>query len=403
MPPSPSTQDGDALPQSYTGSGLQALHGTMIHPHVDSTKLSRVVKRGTRTPQHDMLGIVDVACSNPIGIVTYEDVVDTIMQKTSLDEKDFFDRQGRKPPTKRRKSGHEASQLSNDDGFRTNKEVPHYAHNLGALFHAAEQNTHTIRKRNVPPASGRDDGGNDIGVCGLDGADDRAGPERTGGSDMCSSYTENSHGGFHETIDNSRTTRRPRGTPVSPEELSNLVALPPSSEEQLLPSLPVENSNDSVLGETVTSPDHPYPAERLPIPLLLTPFLGQCYQEPRWSLENMANKTHFVQSIDEESRDVVDLRRHLDNEQNPECPLSEHSLPADSPVQDKQSPIYEWKTMPCMKHVTVDSTTTGSLQHSEIPFREESFHDDRFLLPSQGKRLGKNMQHSAGRHISSWF
>jgi metal transporter CNNM len=59
-----------------------------------------------------MEGNVDEKCISPgistpkpIGIITYEDIIDMILQKTSLDEKDFYDRNTFSPPTKTRKAG----------------------------------------------------------------------------------------------------------------------------------------------------------------------------------------------------------------------------------------------------------------------------------------------------------
>jgi metal transporter CNNM len=43
--------------------------------------------------------------SAPVGIITFEDIIDTIIQKTSRDERDFFDRDDTAPPTKKRKAG----------------------------------------------------------------------------------------------------------------------------------------------------------------------------------------------------------------------------------------------------------------------------------------------------------
>ena len=41
----------------------------------------------------------------PIGIITFEDIVDAILQKTSRDERDFFGRGNIPPPTKAKKPG----------------------------------------------------------------------------------------------------------------------------------------------------------------------------------------------------------------------------------------------------------------------------------------------------------
>jgi metal transporter CNNM len=46
-----------------------------------------------------------ISSPKPIGIITFEDIIDAILQKTSRDEKDFFDRDNSPPLTKARKSG----------------------------------------------------------------------------------------------------------------------------------------------------------------------------------------------------------------------------------------------------------------------------------------------------------
>jgi metal transporter CNNM len=51
---------------------------------------------------HKILGI---RSPTPIGIITFEDIIDTILQKTSRDEKDYFDRGHELPLTKTRKTG----------------------------------------------------------------------------------------------------------------------------------------------------------------------------------------------------------------------------------------------------------------------------------------------------------
>ena len=49
--------------------------------------------------------VTGIRCPTPLGIITFEDVLDTLLQKTSRDEKDFFERKTYDPPTKTRKEG----------------------------------------------------------------------------------------------------------------------------------------------------------------------------------------------------------------------------------------------------------------------------------------------------------
>ena len=55
------------------------------------------------TRKENVVG-VKLPCA-PAGIITFEDIIDTIIQKTSYDERDFFDRDNIAPPTKRKKAG----------------------------------------------------------------------------------------------------------------------------------------------------------------------------------------------------------------------------------------------------------------------------------------------------------
>lgn len=49
--------------------------------------------------------VIGIKSQSPVGIITFEDIIDTILQKTSRDERDFFDRGNITPPTKKRKAG----------------------------------------------------------------------------------------------------------------------------------------------------------------------------------------------------------------------------------------------------------------------------------------------------------
>jgi metal transporter CNNM len=53
----------------------------------------------------DDIVFTESAVQSPVGIVTFEDIIDTILQKTSRDENDFFDRPTSTPPTKSKKVG----------------------------------------------------------------------------------------------------------------------------------------------------------------------------------------------------------------------------------------------------------------------------------------------------------
>jgi metal transporter CNNM len=56
--------------------------------------------RANATESGNEQNLYGVRTPKPIGIITYEDIIDAILQKTSRDEKDFFDRVTTSPPTK---------------------------------------------------------------------------------------------------------------------------------------------------------------------------------------------------------------------------------------------------------------------------------------------------------------
>lgn len=133
--------------------------------------------------------VTGIRTPKPIGIVTFEDIVDSLLQRTSLDEKDFFDRQTEFPPTKSRKIG---------DARPSLLKVHHVTTLRGSVMLLNSMNraiTGSFRQRNNPRA---------CGIAGVDGADDANSdsfelnimPRRRSvlGS---SSYTQNSQGGFH--------------------------------------------------------------------------------------------------------------------------------------------------------------------------------------------------------------
>lgn len=135
-----------------------------------------------------------IRCPKPVGIVTFEDIIDTILQKTSRDENDFFDRPTSTPPTKCKKAGDYSSRPL-IGGLAPNSTIP--IKPSKSSFSFDNSNTNKLRKRkpsaNEHPAN-------------FDGVDERSNISDSSFSMKAkksrkdfveSSYTQNSAGGFH--------------------------------------------------------------------------------------------------------------------------------------------------------------------------------------------------------------
>jgi metal transporter CNNM len=136
-----------------------------------------------------------IRAPKPIGIITFEDIIDTILQKTSRDENDFFDRNNSTPPTKGKKAGDYSPPRPVIGGIAPNSSVPIKPSKGHLSQKSKDRNTLRKRKPSIKenPAN-------------LDGADDRSRGSSSSGSmrqqktrkDFVeSSYTLNSQGGFH--------------------------------------------------------------------------------------------------------------------------------------------------------------------------------------------------------------
>ncbi|PVH70262.1 hypothetical protein DL98DRAFT_620045 [Cadophora sp. DSE1049] len=157
----------------------------------DYLKFSQAAAVDQEHPRQNVLGI---ECPKPLGIITFEDVIDAILQKTSRDERDFFDRDCSCPPTKSKKSGDFSP---NSSALRTDNNQPRSPKRAHVTFEKSV-NPGTMRKRKVS---------NKVSAPGgLDGADDRSCDGYCHSSirlpknrrkSTGSSYTDNSAGGFH--------------------------------------------------------------------------------------------------------------------------------------------------------------------------------------------------------------
>ncbi|KAK2629698.1 hypothetical protein QTJ16_000518 [Diplocarpon rosae] len=150
----------------------------------------KAAQAAAECPDKKSQNVLGIRCPKPLGIVTFEDIVDTILQKTSRDESDFFDRDTSTPPTKSKKSGdyrHATSAIGSSPS-------PHLSKKAHVTFDESV-NPGTLRQRKVSNTI-RNHGG-------FDGANDYISeyassiklPKRRKSEE--SSYTINNDGGFH--------------------------------------------------------------------------------------------------------------------------------------------------------------------------------------------------------------
>lgn len=150
----------------------------------------------------------------PIGIVTFEDIIDMILQKTSRDEKDFYDRNTSSPPTKTRKAGDFPVDMA--ALVKSHSIPPEPQIQIRQVSQASERPfraaSNTLRKRKVTNektmcANDAEKGCNTrhTGPGAMDGADENRSEARsdelkikkTREDRSNSSYTQNKYGGFH--------------------------------------------------------------------------------------------------------------------------------------------------------------------------------------------------------------
>lgn len=181
--------------------------------------------------KHDNLGIKS---PKPIGIITYEDVIDTILQKTSLDEKDLYERNTLSTPTKTRKAvpidikallnSHASSGCKPPQTSVVSKSSSEPVKNTLRRRKVTDEKTVCAidSSRNVakirPSAPGAMDGAYEY--TGETWSDD-LNIRKTRGKSRESSYTANSQGGFHadgssHSIDN--------GNMLAPNDVAELIA-----------------------------------------------------------------------------------------------------------------------------------------------------------------------------------
>jgi metal transporter CNNM len=457
VPLSASARNQDVLPRYEAplwsaSTGLDTrntIEMVALDAHIDwTTDFLDAAQNDIELPQHRKQSVIGIGCPKPIGIVTYEDILDALLQKTSLDEKDFFDRDQVMPPTKGRKEGDINSVSSNHSIIRTKKAVPVYVSKVHAAFERFERRSvetnNIIRRRNISGPDDGIDGTSEQSGQGFDGADERDVTSRTDAINDSSSYTENSLGGFHD--------------PGSTVEFIHEFNLP-STEETVDSKMPTSSAFLPPVHLAVIDVDGGCPTRLRPNPsnsgyratILLprlrrvTPFSKQgslSYRrtqaaehcEPtslvKQSIENIQDdglldefdcENHLVKDSDgklnyhhegvagvisacswnEPDLFAVDSCTHSIDSPVPVLTVISNNLTTpDGPSQENfanASKIVSRNGIPADDVAILSTPENGGIRP-----REESFHDDRTLLPSQRKRRDRKSQ-SGGRRISLWF
>jgi metal transporter CNNM len=444
-PLSASAKNEDALPRHgaplwSASRGLNTrstIEMGALDAHVDwTTDFLEAAQNDLDVPRHRKQSVIGIGCPKPIGIVTYEDILDALLQKTSLDEKDFFSRDNVVPPTKGRKEGDDNSVSSNHSIVRTRKSVPAYVQRLHAAFERGEKNKGILRRRNISGPAVGVDGVSALSGQGFDGANDRKIPSHADASNDCSSYTENSLGGFHGLN--------------SSMECSNELSIPAPDQKvgfEISPIFPVPAmfttaATSEVAGlysdavAPVASRSSCDTAAVQPRLRRVTPFSTQSTRS--CGTKQAAEQTAFVKTPlleiqDDVSSDRLDQDKPLaadlskmfgqhtrgttgalsarpesvsgqcEPDSHPYCASTVDPVPAapSTHFAVTESPSGE-KDTDVSKILLKNRQVEDARENEDNRPREESFHDDRTLLPSQRKRRERKSQ-SGGRRISLWF
>lgn len=190
---------------SCLGEAMQdsSIHGPVFWTGTKRTNAkieSNIGQKSARNWEADFIAatqfrgrhVVGIKSPKPIGIVTFEDIIDSLLQRTSHDEKDFFDRRTSFPPKKSRKTGDQRPSLLNIRHATTIEGSDILIDTMRNL------NDGILRQRNISTRT----------IAAMDGADEN----RSVSSGSCvvhtmhkqvqsSSYTYNSQGGFHHGME----------------------------------------------------------------------------------------------------------------------------------------------------------------------------------------------------------
>jgi metal transporter CNNM len=452
-----SLKNQDSLPRYKTplwtsAEGIDAQNAMQIRAldaQVDwTTDFLEAAQNGTKMLLHRKQSVIGIRSPKPVGIITYEDLIDMLLQKTSRDEKDFFDRGAITPPTKSKKAGDHASISSVQSVVKSRPSVPAYVQKAQSAFQRPN-NDGTLRRRNIShgeKAINGMDGADERDICTFDGADDRSIIVHKLRENGRSSYTQNSGGGFHGADETGASIEN--AMVLSPTELAELSTNPELPPHQDLESPVLKTvSLPSRKGMASTFPEGLTPlwrrvsaaaAPRLPQLRRVTPFSRQNYSSYERMVEEDQEKSELILPIASLFSQQVDFNASsIDISQTLEPSVLEDHCRQDSgdtisldswnygdfeafytlrsevyggspvkrpEVRDKENtvPTYVSKTLPRMKGLTADLGVLSERRNSETPLREKSFHDDRALLPSQ-RRVPNGSAQFGGRSTSLWF
>lgn len=345
--------------------------------------------------------VTGIRCPAPLGIITFEDVLDTLLQKTSRDEKDFFERKTFDPPTKTRKEGDDNTVRSSQSIFRSRRAIPTHVSGAHVSFGGNSSQSQGLRRRIPSKNTSAADGVPDPGAFGLDGNDDRSVSDHGARTSDHSSYTENSEGGFHGPSSSADT------------QLSTLAQRNISVNHKLR-----RLKGRSVMSlRAVSSPENPTEsAFQLELDILprhssygFSPFNGEAYDATSYERE--------VPGLDELPANPEDVSE------------AEDVLPeilvggSDQPYYSSHSDLADRsQTSEAAGHIANENSRTGwgmntlprmnfgpqlaigNIMSQEIHPREKSFHDDRCLLPSQWRDVESGeSKENAARRTSFWI
>lgn len=363
----------------------------------------------TDTKEAKVLPInLGIRCPEPLGIVTFEDILDTLLQKTSRDEKDFFDPKAFDPPTTKTNEGDMNSATSTRAVFRARMAIPVDADKMHAGLHDLGRNPGTLRRRNFSRHSGGMDGPSDSRAFSMDGNDERniAALKVALVSDH-SSYTSNSDGGFHDpdsSTDTDLSTKVQRSLSLNPK-LRRLKGRSNLSSKTV--SSPADNrtSHFSQLGLYPVSRHpgcdaSPLIATMCSIPLVSGGGFSSLDEVPAGS-EDIADAQKLSVGVEKSEQNEPAATSSSNNYGNNH--VSGHVSDTAIGNASDESSVSKTK-LNTLPRAFLKSQSLGRriFTSQGIYRREESFHDDRALLPSQEKSTVVDTEGSPTRRTSFW-